>query len=220
MHSTWSDGDDSLEAMIAGAAARGAGYGVSPERLTQQRATVRAIGERYGIHTFCATEVDILPDGSLDYNDAILAELDFVIASVHSHFSQSSEAMTARLIRVCENQFVNVIGHPTGRTLDGFPGYTFDYDAVFTAAARTGTALEIDGQPNRLDLPAHLARRANELGCILTTDSDAHRVTDLVHIELAVSQARRAGLQRADILNTRSLDEIQAFVANKRRSER
>ena len=234
MHSTWSDGDDSLESMIRACAARGykyhaisdhspgrgSSYGVTATQLRERNAHIRALGQRYGITTLCASEVDILADGTLDYDDATLAELDFVIASVHNAFSQSSEEMTARLIRACENPYVNVIGHPTGRMLDGFPGYVFDYDAVFSAAARTGTALEIDGQVQRLDLPSNLARRAQELGCILTTDSDAHRTSDLSAIELAVSQARRAGLRREDVLNTRSLDEVRSFVAQKRRLTR
>ncbi len=232
MHSTWSDGDDSLEAMIAAAAARGYAYhaisdhshgrgpryGMTPQRLREQRGELRALSERYGIRTLQASEVDILADGALDFDDATLSELDFVIASVHSHFHQSRDEMTARLVRACENPFVNVIGHPTGRRFDGAAGYEFDYDAVFAAAARTGTALEIDGQAVRLDLPAPLARKAKGFGVTFTTDSDAHRTRDLADIELAVGQARRAGLTKDDILNCRPLDDVLAFVAAKRRS--
>jgi DNA polymerase (family 10) len=230
MHSTWSDGDDSLEAMIAAAAARGYEYhsisdhsqgrgsrfGLSPERVREQRAAVEAIGDRYGIRTLCSSEVDILPDGSLDFDDAVLAELDIVVASVHSAVRQSREEMTARLIRACENPYVTIVGHPTGRRFDGFPGYEFDYDAVFAAAARTGTALEIDGQAMRLDLPAPLARKAKSLGVTLTTDSDAHRTGDLANAELAVGQARRAGLTKDDVLNARPLASVLAFIAKKR----
>ena len=128
MHSTWSDGKDSLEAMIAAAAARGYEYhaisdhsagrgstfGLDPEKLRAQRAAVRELAERSGIRTLCASEVDILPDGSMDFSDEVLAEPDFVIGSVHSAVRQTREEMTASLIRVCENPFVNVIGHPTG----------------------------------------------------------------------------------------------------------
>jgi DNA polymerase (family 10) len=124
--------------------------------------------------------------------------------------------MTARLIRACENPYVNVIGHPTGRRFDGARGYEFDYDAVFAAAARTGTALEIDGQAPRLDLPAPLARKAKGFGVTFTLDSDAHRTGDLSAIEFAAGQARRAGLERSDVLNARPLDEVRAFVARKR----
>ncbi|HVS46361.1 MAG TPA: DNA polymerase/3'-5' exonuclease PolX [Verrucomicrobiae bacterium] len=231
MHSDWSDGDTSIDEMIAAAAARGyeyhamsdhsqgrgPAYGMRPERLREQRAYVAALGERYGIRTLCASEVDILPDGSLDYPDDVLAELDLVVGSVHSAFNITRDQMTQRLIRACENPYVTIIGHPTGRMLDGFGGYEFDNDAVFAAAARTGTALEIDGQPMRLDLPSPLAARAKAFGVTFSVDSDAHAPADLANIELAVGQARRAGLEARDVLNCRSLEGVLAFVAAKRR---
>lgn len=231
MHTTWSDGDDSLEAMIAAAAARGYEYhaisdhsqgrgrrfGMSPERVLEQRSEIEALSRRYGIRTLCSSEVDILPDGSLDYDDAVLARLDVVVASVHGAMRQSRDEMTARLIRACEHPYVAVVGHPTGRRFDGGAGYEFDYDAVFAAAARTGTALEIDGQAMRLDLPAPLIRKAKTFGVTFTADSDAHRVADLSNAELAIGQARRAGLTKADVLNARPYEEMRAFVEAKRR---
>lgn len=230
MHTTWSDGDDSLEAMIAAAAARGyeyhavsdhsqgrgRRYGLSPERLREQRRVIESLGSRHGIRTLCASEVDILPDGSLDFDDAVLAELDVVIASVHSAMHQSRDEMTARLIRACENRYVTIVGHPTGRRFDGGAGYEFDYDAVFAAAARTGTALEIDGQAMRLDLPAPLIRKARTFGVTFAADSDAHRTRDLIDAELAVGQARRAGLTKDDLLNTKPFEAMRAFVDTKR----
>ncbi|MEA2666296.1 MAG: polymerase [Candidatus Eremiobacteraeota bacterium] len=229
LHCTWSDGRDTLEAMVAACAARGyeyhslsdhswgrGGMGLDPAELRAQRARVRELGERYGIRTLCSAEVDIRADGSLDYDDEILAELDFVVASVHSAFNQSREAMTARLLRAIESPYVNVIGHPTGRNVESFDGYDFDHDAVFAAAARTGTALEIDGQPSRLDLPSSLARRAKSFGCTFSCDSDAHRVADLDNVAYAVGQARRAWLGASDILNTRPLEQVLAFVRAKR----
>jgi len=230
MHTIWSDGDDSIEAMIAAAAARGYEYhaisdhsqgrgrrfGMSPERVREQRRAIDSLGDRFGIRTLCASEVDILGDGSLDFDDELLAELDVVIASVHSAMHQSRDEMTARLIRACENPYVTIIGHPTGRRFDGGAGYEFDYDAVFAAAARTGTALEIDGQAMRLDLPASLVRRAKTFGVTFSTDSDAHRTRELVNAELAVGQARRAGLTKDDVLNAKPLEEMLAFVNAKR----
>ena len=230
MHCTWSDGRNSLEEMIAFAKARGyeyhaisdhswgrgPKYGLDPDELRKQREEVTELGARYGIRTLCASEVDLHADGTLDYDDRVLAELDIVIASVHSGMNIGREAMTERLIRACENPYVSIIGHPTGRMLDGFPGYEFDYDAVFRAASRTGTALEIDGQALRLDLPAQLARRAKTFGVTFTVDSDAHGVEDLSNIELAVGQARRAGLTKEDVLNARPLEDVLAFVARKR----
>jgi DNA polymerase (family 10) len=231
MHCTWSDGADSLEAMIAAAAARGYAYhsisdhswsrgrhGLDPGELRAQRATVRALGEKHGIHTLCSAEVDIKRDGSLDYDDAVLAELDIVVASVHDATNISRDEMTARLLRACENPYVNIIGHPTGRDVETFPGYEFDFDAVFAAAARTGTALEIDGQPRRLDLPSGLARRARSFGVTFSLDSDAHAVPDLANVEFAVGQARRAWITRGEVLNARPLADVLAFVAAKRPS--
>jgi DNA polymerase (family X) len=234
MHTVWSDGDDSLEAMIAAAAARGYEYhaisdhsqgrvrrfGLDPSRLLEQRALIEELGKRHGIDTLCASEVDILPDGSLDFEDAVLALLDLVIGSVHTATRQSRAEMTARLIRACENPYVTIIGHPTGRRFDASgseqAGYEFDYDAVFAAAARTGTAMEIDGQAARLDLPAPLARKAKAFGVMFALDSDAHRTRDLAAIEFAVGQARRAGLRAADVLNAQPLEYVRSFVARKR----
>jgi DNA polymerase (family 10) len=233
MHCTWSDGRNSLEEMIAACAARGyeyhaisdhsagrgSGYGLDPKRLVEQRAQAEALGKKHGVRTLCASEVDILPDGSLDYDDDILLQLDIVVASVHSATNIGRDAMTTRLIRACENPYVSIIGHPTGRMLDGFDGYEFDYDAVFAAAARTRTALEIDGQALRLDLPAPLVRRAKSFGVVFTTDSDAHEVGDLPNLELAVGQARRAGLSKEHVVNAWPLDDVLAFVARKRNAE-
>jgi DNA polymerase (family 10) len=189
---------------------------LTPEQLREQRAQIRALGERYGIRTLCAAEVDIHPDGSLDFDDAVLAELDLVVASVHSATQQSRETMTARLIRACENPYVTIVGHPTGRRIETFAGYDFDHDAVFAAAARTGTALEIDGQPSRLDLPSPLARRAKEFGVTFSCDSDAHGVGDLANVAFAVGQARRAWITAAEVLNARPLEEVLAFANAKR----
>jgi DNA polymerase (family 10) len=195
---------------------RGRIYGLDPDKLREQRALVDELSARVGMRTFCASEVDILPDGTMDFDNDVLAKLDVVIASVHSAFDIGRDAMTARIIRACENPYVTIIGHPTGRMLGSYPGYEFDYDAVFAAAARTGTALEIDGQGQRLDLPAPLARRAKELGVTFSVDSDAHGVEDLTEIELGVGQARRAGLTKEDVLNARSFEDVRAFIARKR----
>ena len=229
LHCTWSDGRDTLEAMIAACAARGYRYhsisdhswgrgkmGLEPSDLRAQREKVRELGEHYGLRTLCSAEVDILADGRLDYDDAVLAELDLVVGSVHSAFNLSREAMTARLIRACENPYVTIIGHPTGRNVATFAGYDFDHDAVFAAAARTGTALEIDGQPSRLDLPSPLARRAREFGVTFTCDSDAHGVAQLGNVAYAVGQARRAWITREEVLNARPLDDVLAFASAKR----
>ncbi len=229
MHCTWSDGANSLETMIAACAQLGYAYhsisdhsagrgdwGLDPAELRAQRARVREIGEQHGVRTLCSAEVDLLADGSLDYPGPVLAELDIVIASVHTALNLSREQMTQRLLRACESPYVDIIGHPTGRQVGAFPGYEFDYDAVFAAAARTGTALEIDGQPNRLDLPSGLARRAASFGCTFALDSDAHDVAHLENVSYAVGQARRAWIEPERVLNARPLDAVLAFVAAQR----
>ncbi len=229
MHCTWSDGVGTLDTMIAAAKARGYAYhsisdhswgrgrmGLDPGELRAQRETAKAIGRRYGIVTLCSSEVDIKPDGSLDFDELVLRELDIVVASVHDGINISRDAMTARLVRACENPYVTIVGHPTGRSVDSFPGYEFDYDVVFAAAARTGTALEIDGQPNRLDLPSALARRARGFGVTFSLDSDAHATEHLANVEYAVGQARRAWITPAEVLNARPLAGVLAFVAAKR----
>jgi DNA polymerase (family 10) len=229
MHSTWSDGRDDLEAMIAQCAKRGYSYhavsdhsagrgpiGLDPRALREQRGCIRELSERFGIRTLCASEVDILEDGRPEFGDDVLAELDFVVASVHAEFDIGRERMTERLLRACEHPYVNVIGHPTGRQQGLFDGYEFDYDVVFAAAARTGTALEIDGQPGRLDLPSALARRARRFGVTFALDSDAHSVDQLANVSYAVAQARRGWITKADVLNARPLDDVLAFVAAKR----
>ncbi len=230
MHCDFSDGEATLEAMVAAAAGRGYAYhamsdhsqacgswGMTIERLREQRARIALIGDRYGIRTLRASEVDILPDGSLDYPPEVLDELDLVIGSVHTAHNQSREQMTTRLIRACENPYLTLIGHPTGRRVDGFAGYEFDYDAVFAAAARTGTALEIDGQATRMDLPSPLARRAKAAGATFALDSDAHSIEDLDDVDFAVGQARRAGIEAGDVINTLPLDELLERIARKRK---
>jgi len=237
MHSRYSDGANTLEEMVEACAVRGYAYhaisdhsqyptrggdvGLTPEAARRQRDHVRGLGNRFGIRTLCASEVDVRPDGSLVFDERTLAEFDLVIASVHTGTNASRDEMTRRMIAACENPYVSIIGHPTGRYVDetsDFAGYEFDYDAVFAAAARTGTALEIDGHPARLDLPSALARRAKGFGVTFTCDSDAHSIPALGNVSYAVGQARRAWLEPADVLNTRSLEAVLAFVAQKRAS--
>jgi DNA polymerase (family 10) len=200
---------------------RGGGSGLTPAAIRKQKDVVRALGDRYGVRTLCASEVDIEPDGSLAFDDATLMELDMVIASVHVATNISRDEMTQRIIRACENPYVTIIGHPTGRYVDAvsdFGGYEFDFDAVFTAAARTGTALELDGHPSRLDLPGALARRAKGFGVTFTCDSDAHRTSSLENVAYAVGQARRAWLESGDVLNAQPLERVLDFVQRKRAS--
>ncbi len=194
VHTTASDGRDSLETMAL--AAREAGYryvaftdhsksagyagGLSEERVLAQREEIRALRRRVsGLRIFHGTEADILADGSIDYGDEFLAHFDLVVASVHSRFGLSAGEQTARLIRAVSNPRVSVLGHPTGRLLLEREGLTADMEAVFEAAAASGCALEINGSPNRLDLGWRQARAAAARGALLAIDPDAHSVRGL-----------------------------------------
>ncbi len=229
-HTTWSDGTRSIEQMAREAAGRGLAYlsisdhsrgravgnGLSVERLREQIAQVREAATKYGIRLLCSSEVDIRADGTLDFPDEVLAELDIVVASIHSGFAGDKEKQTKRLLRAIANPNVNIIGHPTGALIEERAGYEFDSDAVFRAAAESGTALEINANPARLDLSAGMARRAKELGCTISIDTDAHHFEDFDNLRFGVGTARKAGLTKADVLNTREVDDVLRFVAAKR----
>jgi len=231
-HTTWSDGTRSIEQMARAAgerklqylsisdhsSGRGVGNGLSVERLREQIREVRSVADSYGVRLLCSSEVDIRADGSLDFPDDVLAELDIVVASIHSGFGGDKERQTQRLVRAIENPYVNIVGHPTGVLLGEREGYEFDADAVFRAAARNGTALEINSNPARLDLSGSLARRAKEAGCQIAIDTDAHHIEDFDNLRFGIGTARRAGLTKTDVVNTRPLEGLLEFVAAKRKN--
>jgi DNA polymerase (family 10) len=150
----------------------------------------------------------VLEDGTLDLPDACLAELDFVVASVHAHFALDTAAQTRRVVRALGNPFVTILGHPTGRLLLGRPGFTFDLDEVARAAAASGVCLEINASPQRLDLSPPMIRRAAELGARFCINPDAHDTRGIGDVPLGIAQARRAALPADRILNTRDLDGV------------
>ncbi len=227
VHTNWSDGRDSIEAMAL--AARDAGYqylgisdhsggrgiahGLDEERLKQQILEIKELNQRIsGIHIFCSMEVDIRADGSLDMPDELLGELDTVIAAVHSSMNQSQEQMTRRIIRAIENPNVDILAHPTCRLLPGREPVAVDMEAVFQAAAQTNTILEINGMPSRLDLKDIHAYRARELGVKLVINTDAHSAEHLEFMRFGIGVARRGWCQAQDILNTRPLEEVIAYL--------
>ena len=230
-HTTWSDGSRSIEQMAREAAGRGLSYlsisdhsrgravgnGLSPERLREQIREIRAAGDSFGVRLLCSSEVDIRADGSLDFPDDVLAELDIVVASIHSGFTADRAKQTERLVRAIENPYVNIIGHPTGVLIEERAGYEFDADAVLRAAAESGTALEINAHPARLDLNAALAKRARDLGCTIAIDTDAHSFDDFDNLRFGVGTARKAWLTKEQVLNTRPVDGVLDFVAAKRK---
>ncbi|WP_320669340.1 DNA polymerase/3'-5' exonuclease PolX [Patulibacter defluvii] len=223
MHTTASDGTASVREMAEAAralgldyvaitdhsASHGFGNAVSPERLRELIAEVRAVDDELeGITVLAGSEVNIGVDGSLDYDDELLAELDWIVASVHTAFTSDP---TARIVAACEHPLVDVIGHPTGRKLEERFPYDLDVDAVIAAAKRTGTFLEINGSPRRRDLNDVHARAARDAGVLLTIDSDAHRTDTLTNTRWGVATARRAWLSAADVANTRPWPELRAL---------
>lgn len=231
VHSTWSDGVDPLEAMIEGSRDRRYTYvgisdhsksasyagGLSEDRVRQQQAEIRRLRPRFpGLTIFHGTEADILGDGSLDYDSALLSELDFVIASIHSRFGMATDEMTERLVRALANPFVTFLGHMTGRMLLTREGYTFNHDAVFEAAARHGVIIEINGNPNRRDIDWRLLRRALDRGVRFSIHPDAHAVRALDNTIPGVWNARKAGLGPAEIFNAKPADEVAEHLASRR----
>jgi DNA polymerase (family 10) len=223
-HTVASDGHNTIDEMAAAALARGYdflaitdhsashGFGndVSPAQLRRQIELVREANARIdGIELLAGSEVNVLPDGSLDYADELLRELDWVIASVHTSFAIGSQAMTERMIAAIEHPLVDAIGHPTGRLIERRSPYELDLDAVFAAAARAGTLLEINANPARRDLNEINARAARAAGVRLVINSDAHRVRTLENMRWGIATARRAWLTREDVFNTRPWREVQ-----------
>jgi DNA polymerase (family 10) len=191
-------------------ATHGFGNDVSPEQLRRQIELVHeANAEIDGIELLAGSEVNILPDGSLDYDDELLGELDWIVASAHTSFGMGEQAMTERMIAAIEHPLIDVIGHPTGRLIERRAPYAIDLDAVFAAAARAGTFLEINANPDRRDLSDVNARAAARAGVTLLIDSDAHRTATLANMRWGIATARRAWLTREHVANTRSWAELR-----------
>jgi DNA polymerase (family X) len=235
MHTTESDGKDDLETMARAAQANGLSYiaitdhsqalamanGLDDARALAHAARIRALDQKLdGITLLAGIECDIRADGTMDLADDTLSQLDIVIASVHSGFQQSAEEMTARVLRAIENPWVDVIGHPTGRKLLNREPHGLDVEALITAAATHGVALEINSNYHRLDLSDIHARHAKDRGVKLLVSSDAHSTTELGLLRWGVLVARRAWLSPDDVLNTRSVDAFKASLRRHRRGTR
>uniref|UniRef100_A0A7C5VXP6 DNA polymerase beta n=1 Tax=Thermomicrobium roseum TaxID=500 RepID=A0A7C5VXP6_THERO len=234
-HTDWSDGHDSLERMVQAAIARGYEYlvisdhspsltvarGLTVERLRAQRELIREVNERVApFRILQGAEVNIQSDGTLDYPDEVLAELDVVIVSVHSAFDMPIERMTERVIRALANPHVDILGHPTGRLLNSRLPYEIDLDAVLDAAAEYGVAIEINGQPDRLDLPDVWVQRAINRGILIACTSDAHSTRQLDNMRWSIAMARRGWAESRHVLNTRSLPELLTWLSRQRNRPR
>ncbi len=232
MHTTYSDGRDSVEAMVRACIDLGYEYvaitdhsprssanaSLAVEALDRQADEIAALRERYpqiGILHGC--EVDIMADGRLDFHDRVLQRFDIVLASLHDRAGHAPETLLRRYLSAMRHPLVSIITHPTNRLVPSRPGYELDYDQLFAAAVETGTMVEVDGGPSHLDLDGPLARRAVAAGAMLVVDSDSHRADALARqMEFAVKTARRGWVEARHVMNTRSLDEIRALVAGKR----
>ena len=233
LHTTKSDGRATVEQLAAAAQQRGWSYlgisdhsrtafyagGLKPEAVREQ---LREIAEYNAAHPefriFAGIESDILPDGSLDYNEEILAEFDFVIGSVHSSFNMAEVAMTERIATAMRNPVLTMLGHPTGRLLLARDAYAVDLNEIIRVAAATQTILEINASPYRLDLDWRWCRQAKTAGVILAINPDAHSVEELAVVSYGVGIARKGWLEAADILNTRPAAEVSALLSRKRKS--
>jgi DNA polymerase (family 10) len=225
-HTNLTDGVATLEEMVDAAAARGYAYHavtdhapnlfmqrMSDDKMRAQRARLGELAGRYPrLRLLHGTELNIDPDGGVDWPAEFLAGFDLCVASVHSHFSQSRHDMTRRLVRACENPYVNIIGHPTGRLIGRRPAVDVDLDELFTAAARTGTALEVNASPERLDLADEHIRRARRYGVRFAINSDAHATTHLAFMRYGVGTAQRGWLGTEDVINTWPLRRLRTFL--------
>ena len=226
VHSHWSDGRDPLERMVEAAVERGYQYvaltdhsagrgianGLSQERLLQQIQTLHSLEGHYPIEILCGSEVDIRADGSLDYPDELLEKLDVVVASVHSAMGQDSMKMTRRVIAAMRNPHVTAIGHPTCRLLGSREPVDVDMEALFGAALETGTALEINGAPERLDLKDTHVLRAREMGVPLIISTDSHSHAHLDNMRFGLATARRGWCEAKHIVNTLPLEDFLGYI--------
>ena len=230
MHTVETDGRNTIEEMAAAARDRGYKYiaitdhsknlafanGLDDERAIKHIEKIRSANDAMnGIRIFAGIEVDILEDGTLDLSDEVLAQMDIVIASVHSHFNLTAEAMTKRLVKTIDNPYVSLIGHPTGRILLRRDAYAFDMEAVLQAAARNRVAMELNAYPDRLDLCDRHLRQAKQAGVRIVINTDSHHTSHMEKMRYGVLQARRAWLTPNDVLNTLTADQFASAMKHK-----
>jgi DNA polymerase (family 10) len=187
--------------------------------IARQRTEIQELrGKVRGIEILHGVEVDIMSDGSLDFDDELLEGFDIVLASLHEAGSDDDARLTGRYLRAIHHPLVNVITHPANRAPARSSGYRLDFERLFAAAVETGTAMEIDGAPGHLDMDGEIARRAAAAGVTIAIDSDCHRIDGLARqMQFGVGTARRGWVEPSHVLNTRPVEDVRAFVAHKRR---
>ena len=230
-HTDLTDGIVSLEGMIAAAQARGYEYyavtdhapnlvmqRMTDEKMLAQRDQLRALADTTGMVLLHGSELNIAADGSVDWDEDFLSGFDICVASIHSSFEQDRATMTKRFITAAENPRVNIIGHPLTRKVGRRPPVEVDLDALYAACARTGTALEINSSPDRMDLPPQYIAAAREAGVKFAIDTDAHSLVDLTNMRYGVAAARFGGLTSEDVINAWPLDRLEEFCGHRRSS--
>ncbi|HEX6435096.1 MAG TPA: PHP domain-containing protein, partial [Gemmatimonadales bacterium] len=230
-HTSYSDGHNTVEQLALACEQAGYEYlgvtdhsqaasyagGLQPEDVARQAEEIDQVNSRLGgFRVLKGIEADILQDGSVDYDARVLERLDFVIASVHSRFNMGEKEMTARILAAMDNPYLTIIGHPTGRLLLSRDPYPVDLDAVIEKAAATGVALEINGDPHRLDLDWRFLRQARDSGVAISIGADAHGVSGLGFVDNAINMARKGWLAASDILNTQSVGDFVAYARRRR----
>ena len=233
VHTTYSDGRNTVIEMLTAARERGFDYvglsdhspaafyanGLSVARLEEQHADISGHEREVApMRVFRGTEADILPDGSIDYGDEVLATLDFVVASIHSRFQMPKDEMTERMLKALDDPYVTILGHITGRKLLTRDGYTVDFDRVFDRAAERGVCIELNGNPNRLDLDWRHVGNALERGVMFVINPDAHSINEMSHVISGTWLARKAGLSAKHILNTKSVEEVEEWLEKRKKS--
>jgi DNA polymerase (family 10) len=244
-HSEWSDGGQPIEMMAEACRRRGYAYqvltdhsqslaiagGLAPDRVEEERAIIAELNRHYAAEEAAGTappetpkegfrllhgcELEVRADGFLDYDDELLARFDVVVASVHVGRRQPRAELTRRTLNAIRSPHVDIVAHPSGRMIQTRDDLDLDWDSVYEAAAQTGTALEMNGSPHRLDLSVERARRAVSAGCVLTVDSDAHSTRELDYVRWGITQARRAWVTPENVVNTRSRADLLAWAAGK-----
>lgn len=232
VHSTWSDGKNTIREMAEACIALGLTYlgmtdhskfaayasGLSEDALRRQGEEIHRLNEEFAgrLRILKGSECDILKDGSLDYADDVLAQLDFVVASIHSNFNLPQEEQTRRMLRAIANPYVSIIGHPTGRVLLEREGYALDMDAVIDAAIERGVCIEINANPSRLDMDWRLVKRARDKGMKIPINPDAHVIAGLGDMRYGIGCARKGWLRASDVLNAMPVEELLAFFRTQR----
>jgi DNA polymerase (family 10) len=230
-HTNYSDGTSTVEQLALACRAAGYSYvgitdhsvsaayagGLTAEDLARQEGEIDEVNSRLtGIRVLKGIEADILADGRVDYDEAVLGRLDFVIASIHSRFNMNQAEMTQRMLTAMDNPYVSIIGHPTGRLLLARNPYPIDLDAVLEKAQERGIALELNADPHRLDLDWRILRRARDRGVLISIGADAHSIPTLRHVDNGIGIARKGWLTADDVLNTLPVDDFLAQVAGQR----